>query len=279
MRAEIAAVYAAREGASSGGSAQGAVHGGERTGAGALTPTYYEVRKQLTYTTDVARETLRLFPSVPKDVKIAAADDVLPDKTRVPAGCQVVYSPFAMGRWTKLWGEDAAEFRPERWAERRAADAAARAGESQGKRAAEEEGKEQEAGAASSSSKDGAACPVSGAAAGAQGAGGCPMSGGAQQALPKLSDYMNPTFNAGKRSCLGKEMALLEITTILATLYHRYDLEALHCGGQKITEGGMEAGDAGKGKALIGARTDLPYGNSLTMPQAGGLRVKVSLRQ
>jgi len=100
MRAEFDAMYAKRE--EEGGSAN--AHSGEQSGPGALTPTYYEVRKDLSYTTDVIRETLRLFPSVPKDVKCAANDDVLPDGTRIPKGSFVVYAPYAMGRWKALWG-------------------------------------------------------------------------------------------------------------------------------------------------------------------------------
>jgi len=51
----------------------------------------------------VLRETLRLFPSVPKDVKMAVADDVLPDGTAVRAGDVVAYLPYAMGRLECNW--------------------------------------------------------------------------------------------------------------------------------------------------------------------------------
>ena len=36
--------------------------------------------------------------------------------TQVPAGTLVVYVPYVMGRDTSIWGADAAEFRPSRWA-------------------------------------------------------------------------------------------------------------------------------------------------------------------
>ena len=52
----------------------------------------------LDYAHAVALEVLRLHPSVPKEVKVAAAADTLPDGTRVPPGASVMWSPWAMGR-------------------------------------------------------------------------------------------------------------------------------------------------------------------------------------
>lgn len=43
--------------------------------------------------------------------------DVLPDGTVVPAGAQVVYSPYVVNRLAGVWGADALAFRPERWLE------------------------------------------------------------------------------------------------------------------------------------------------------------------
>ncbi|CAI0547113.1 unnamed protein product [Linum tenue] len=60
-------------------------------------------------------ETLRLYPAVPLDGKSAAEDDVLPDGFRVRKGDGVTYMAYQMGRMTSIWGEDAEEFRPERW--------------------------------------------------------------------------------------------------------------------------------------------------------------------
>ncbi|KAJ4843900.1 hypothetical protein Tsubulata_047956 [Turnera subulata] len=60
-------------------------------------------------------ETLRLFPSVPVDGKCAADDDVLPDGLKIKKGDGVNYMAYAMGRMTNIWGEDAEEFRPDRW--------------------------------------------------------------------------------------------------------------------------------------------------------------------
>lgn len=60
-------------------------------------------------------ETLRLYPAVPVDAKICFADDTLPDGFSVNKGDMVAYQPYAMGRMKFIWGDDAEDFRPERW--------------------------------------------------------------------------------------------------------------------------------------------------------------------
>ncbi|KAL5219652.1 hypothetical protein ABZP36_020336 [Zizania latifolia] len=62
------------------------------------------------------RDLLSRFMAI-QDVRYseAQADDVLPDGTAVGAGWFVAYNTYAMGRMEAVWGEDAAEFRPERW--------------------------------------------------------------------------------------------------------------------------------------------------------------------
>ncbi|XP_068636121.1 cytochrome P450 704C1-like [Aristolochia californica] len=62
-------------------------------------------------------ETLRLYPAVPIDGKCAEVDDVLPDGFRLNKGDGINYMAYAMGRMKTIWGEDAEEFRPERWIE------------------------------------------------------------------------------------------------------------------------------------------------------------------
>jgi cytochrome P450 len=52
-----------------------------------------------------------------QDGKCSAADDILPDGFKVKKGDGVSYMAYAMGRMTYIWGEDAEEFRPERWLE------------------------------------------------------------------------------------------------------------------------------------------------------------------
>ncbi|KAI3471079.1 hypothetical protein Pfo_027742 [Paulownia fortunei] len=60
-------------------------------------------------------ETLRLYPAIPGDGKMCFSDDTFPDGFSVKKGNLVSYLPYAMGRMKSLWGEDAEEFRPERW--------------------------------------------------------------------------------------------------------------------------------------------------------------------
>ncbi|XP_057508986.1 cytochrome P450 704C1-like isoform X2 [Actinidia eriantha] len=60
-------------------------------------------------------ETLRLYPAVPVDGKISEKDDILPNGFKIKKGDGVNYMAYPMGRMTYIWGEDAEEFRPERW--------------------------------------------------------------------------------------------------------------------------------------------------------------------
>ena len=50
-----------------------------------------------------------------QDVKCCFSNDTLPDGHAVRRGDMVNYQPYAMGRMKFLWGDDAEEFRPERW--------------------------------------------------------------------------------------------------------------------------------------------------------------------
>jgi cytochrome P450 len=87
----------------------------QQAGAGAGGLPCYEQVRHMKYAQAVLLETLRLHPSVPKQVKFALADDLLPDGTFVPAGGCVLYSSYIMGRSEPVWGADAEQFRPERW--------------------------------------------------------------------------------------------------------------------------------------------------------------------
>ncbi|KAF4042008.1 Cytochrome P450 [Phytophthora infestans] len=81
------------------------------------TPFTFEDVKNMKYLEAVVYEAVRLFPALPYNVKNAVKDDYLPDGTFVPAGVDIVYSPWYMGRNGALWGDDPLEFRPERWLE------------------------------------------------------------------------------------------------------------------------------------------------------------------
>ncbi|PHT39851.1 CytochromeC1 [Capsicum baccatum] len=60
-------------------------------------------------------ETLRLYPALPMDGKICFSDDTLPDGFSVNKGDLVCYLSYAMGRMKFIWGDDAEEYKPERW--------------------------------------------------------------------------------------------------------------------------------------------------------------------
>lgn len=69
---------------------------------------------QMPYLNGVLYETLRMWPPVPSDTKVAVEDDILPDGTTVPRGTQLVFLPFATGHDPKLY-PDPESLRPERW--------------------------------------------------------------------------------------------------------------------------------------------------------------------
>ncbi|GMN43030.1 hypothetical protein TIFTF001_012232 [Ficus carica] len=74
-----------------------------------------EVLENMQYLHAAITETLRIYPAVPVDAKICFSDDTLPDGFAVKKGDMVSYQPYAMGRMKFLWGDDAEQFRPERW--------------------------------------------------------------------------------------------------------------------------------------------------------------------
>ncbi|RDX45658.1 cytochrome P450 [Lentinus brumalis] len=82
----------------------------------------------LSYLDHVVRETLRLYSPVTITSRVAQTDDVLPlaepitdragntlHELALPKGSRVQIPILALHRLKALWGEDAAEFRPERW--------------------------------------------------------------------------------------------------------------------------------------------------------------------
>ena len=63
---------------------------------------------------NLIRATFAQQNPIQEDVKVAVADDVLPDGTRIPAGAAVAWLPWCMGRLDALWPRPL-EFDPERF--------------------------------------------------------------------------------------------------------------------------------------------------------------------
>lgn len=75
----------------------------------------FENYKRFVWTYSVVLETLRLHPSVPRNMKFALAHDKIPNGPVIEPGDCVRWSDWQMGRDHEIWGPDCGEFKPERW--------------------------------------------------------------------------------------------------------------------------------------------------------------------
>jgi cytochrome P450 len=81
--------------------------------------------RKMTFLQHVLDETLRLYPSVPINLRFAKKATVMPRgggpdgnaPVLIRKGMSLTYSPYHMHRRKDLWGNDALEFKPERWAD------------------------------------------------------------------------------------------------------------------------------------------------------------------
>ncbi|CAL4995692.1 unnamed protein product [Urochloa decumbens] len=145
------------------------------TGTRAGEPFGFDALRGMHYLHGALTESMRLYPPVAIDSQSCAADDTLPDGTHVGAGWSVTYSAYAMGRLAAIWGEDCAEYRPERWL-----------------------------------GEDGAFRPE--------------------------SPFRYTVFHAGPRMCLGKEMAYVQMKSIVASVLEEFVVDV-----KKDAGGGVPA--------------------------------------
>ncbi|XP_010555325.1 PREDICTED: alkane hydroxylase MAH1-like [Tarenaya hassleriana] len=122
--------------------------------------------KKLVYLHAALSESLRLYPPVPFERKSPVEPDVLPSGHRVAANSKIVFPIYALGRMKRVWGEDALEFKPERWISE---------------------------------------------------------TGRLKQEPP--SKFF--VFNAGPRTCLGKDMAYTQFKTLLVEILQNYDIHVV----------------------------------------------------
>lgn len=94
------------------------------------TPSYDDLgAERLPFLDAVVRETLRLHAAVPSTIRVAMKDDVIPvaepyldkngklcDGIKIRKGEGVFIPILAINRFKEIWGEDAWEFNPDRWA-------------------------------------------------------------------------------------------------------------------------------------------------------------------
>lgn len=150
-------------------------------------PTYEMLTKEMRYSTAVFMEALRLYPPVPRNLKTAVADDVLPNGTLVKAGDRIMFSSYAIGRNKSVWGPQAPEFLPERWFEGNAIDI--------------------EKGLLTNTTHSNKEKPH------------------VWPKVRKESQFKFSSFNAGPRICLGQTFATLEALTVINMISSRFQFK------------------------------------------------------
>ncbi|KAF9142271.1 hypothetical protein BGX30_002979 [Mortierella sp. GBA39] len=149
-------------------------------------PTYEMLTKDMRYSNAVFLEALRLYPPVPRNLKTAVADDVLPCGIKVQGGDRIMFSTYSIGRNKKVWGPQAREFLPERWFE--------------------ENNPEIEKGTLKNSTRSEA-------------------EGHTWPKVRKESTFKFSSFNAGPRICVGQTFATLEAMTVIMMISSKFKFE------------------------------------------------------
>ncbi|KAK1776194.1 cytochrome P450 [Copromyces sp. CBS 386.78] len=72
------------------------------------------ILEHLPYLNGVMNETLRLYPTVPMTVRTSICDTTVLAHP-IKKGTEIMISPWIINRYTRNWGDNPTEFRPERW--------------------------------------------------------------------------------------------------------------------------------------------------------------------
>ena len=90
-------------------------------------PVDFAKLKSCRYLQHFLNEVLRLHATIPINTRTAVRDTTLPvgggpdqrSPVAVKKGQHILFSVYLMHRRTDIWGEDASEFKPERWENKR----------------------------------------------------------------------------------------------------------------------------------------------------------------
>ncbi|KAG7648867.1 putative cytochrome P450 [Arabidopsis thaliana] len=126
---------------------------------------------KLVYLHGALSESMRLYPPIPFQRKSPIKEDVLPSGHKVKSNINIMIFIYTMGRMKTIWGEDAMEFKPERWISE---------------------------------------------------------TGGVRHE----PSYKFLSFNAGPRTCLGKNLAMNLMKTVIMEILQNYEIKIVS--GQKI---------------------------------------------
>ncbi|CAN8257967.1 unnamed protein product, partial [Cochlearia groenlandica] len=77
--------------------------------------SYQDNLDKLVYLHGALCEAMRLYPPVSFGRKSSIEPDVLPSGHKVDANSKIIICLYALGRMKSVWGEDALQFKPERW--------------------------------------------------------------------------------------------------------------------------------------------------------------------
>jgi len=173
-----------------------------------LTPTprsfSWSDLSRLPYLLAVIREALRLFaPAAQGSFRLTTRDVDLGDGLKIPAGVAVGVPLYALGRNKGEYGDDADDFKPERWLNAQQMEVVKE--------------REQHGGVAM-------AAPATSATGGVNGGGGSGSGddeevGGSVGSSGRLLDPW--TFSIGPRDCAGQALARMELQVVLAVLVGR----------------------------------------------------------